>query len=325
MESTGISARSDAPDKKQGQASLVEIRWHGRGGQGVVTAGELLAHAALIEGMGFQSFPEFSAERSGAPVTAYTRISPSAIDIQSAVVEPDIVVILDPTLLGVVDVFAGLKAETGVAVVNSTLIPEDLRIVGPLGGDTVCTVDATGISRELLERNLPNIAMLGALIKATGLVSLETMERCIEERLSARLSPSEVAANKTALKRGYDQVRIASLRQEITGFEEPDSNNSPLAASDGWRELLIGGYVAEAGNSIKTQTGAWRSNVPKLDFEKCTHCMLCWLFCPDDSVMVEDLQVTGFDLAHCKGCGICAQECPRDAIKMEEESSAANS
>jgi len=306
-----------------GHKGFVEVRWHGRGGQGVVTAGELLAQAALIEGMDFQSFPEFSAERSGAPVTAYTRISSSVIHIQSAVVEPDIVVVLDPTLLGVVDVFAGLRSGTGLAVVNSPVSPEELRVVGPLGVYTVCTVDATGISRELLERDLPNIAMLGALINATGIVSLETMERCIEQRLSGRISPSEVAANNMALKRGYEQVRIASLRQEIPGFEGLDSGSSSPAADSGWRELPIGGYVAEAGSSIKTQTGAWRSNVPILDLEKCSHCMLCWLFCPDDSVMVEDLRVTGFDLAHCKGCGICAEEGPLNAITMEEQSPAA--
>lgn len=322
MLSPEISAGSTARNDVQLRTDLVEVRWHGRGGQGVVTAGELLAEAALIEGKDFQSFPEFSAERSGAPVTAFTRISSSSIDIQSAVVEPDIVVVLDPTLLEMTNVLTGLKPGTGIAVVNSILAPEELQKTDPLGCYIICTVDATGIAMDLLDRNLPNMPMLGALIRITGLVSLDDMERCIDQRLTARIPPSEVAANKTALKRGYEQARMAGPIPEP--WEDQPSEDrvarpDSAAHLEGWQSLPIGGFAVDAGSSSKTQTGAWRSNVPVLDLEKCTHCMLCWLFCPDDSVVVQDLKVQGFDLLHCKGCGICALECPLNAIVMEEQ------
>jgi 2-oxoacid:acceptor oxidoreductase delta subunit (pyruvate/2-ketoisovalerate family) len=90
----------------------------------------------------------------------------------------------------------------------------------------------------------------------------------------------------------------------------------------GWRECTPAGLVLEPGNAIEYETGTWRSFRPIIDMEKCTHCMFCWIFCPDGSIMVKDSKVIGVDLKHCKGCGICAQECPRKAITMIEESKA---
>lgn len=124
-----VGLRDDPPINTGSSISgLVEIRWRGRGGQGAVMAGELLAHAALREGKYFQAFPEFNAERSGVPVVAYTRICKSPIHVQCAIVDPEIVVVLDSTLLGQVDVFAGLKrgphVAKGLAVINSARLPE---------------------------------------------------------------------------------------------------------------------------------------------------------------------------------------------------------
>lgn len=90
----------------------------------------------------------------------------------------------------------------------------------------------------------------------------------------------------------------------------------------GWKELPIRGLILEAGNSVDYETGAWRSHRPIIDLDKCTHCMFCWLFCPDGSIMVSDSKVTGIDLRYCKGCGICAVECPRHIITMVDEAQA---
>ncbi len=90
----------------------------------------------------------------------------------------------------------------------------------------------------------------------------------------------------------------------------------------GWREISLGGLVFEPGNAIAYETGTWRSFRPIHDWEKCTHCLTCWVYCPDGCIMVEDGRVQGVDLKHCKGCGICAQECPREAITMIEETKA---
>lgn len=86
-----------------------------------------------------------------------------------------------------------------------------------------------------------------------------------------------------------------------------------------WKEILIGGLISDAGNSVEYETGGWRSLRPIWDEEKCNHCMTCWAYCPDGAIQVEEGVVVGIDLAHCKGCGICAQECPQGAITMIEE------
>lgn len=91
----------------------------------------------------------------------------------------------------------------------------------------------------------------------------------------------------------------------------------------GWKNIPQGGLITEAGNAVKYNTGGWRAQRPVRDSEKCTNCLMCWIFCPDAAILVKDSKLTGIDLDHCKGCGICARECPVDAIKMvpEEESS----
>jgi 2-oxoacid:acceptor oxidoreductase delta subunit (pyruvate/2-ketoisovalerate family) len=95
-----------------------------------------------------------------------------------------------------------------------------------------------------------------------------------------------------------------------------------MLAQKGWKEITAAGLVAEPGNSVAYETGTWRAFRPVIDLDKCTHCMFCWIYCPDGAVMVENSKVVGIDLKHCKGCGICAIECPRKAITMVEEAKA---
>ena len=187
---------------------MVEIRWHGRGGQGVVTAGEILAEAALEEGKYFQAFPDYGPERMGAPVKAYTRISDSPIEIHSQITSPDIVVVIDPTLLGMVNVAEGLK-DGGVILVNTPQSPQEIRKTLGLEGKPikVFTIDASDIAMKHLGRNIPNTPMLGALVKATGLVSLDSVIRLTEERFGAKFREDVVKANVAAIKEAYEKVQ----------------------------------------------------------------------------------------------------------------------
>jgi pyruvate ferredoxin oxidoreductase gamma subunit len=186
---------------------LIEIRWHGRAGQGVVTAGELLAEAAMKEGKYFQAFPDYGPERMGAPVKAYTRIGTQPIEVHNQILEPDVVVVVNPNLIGVVDLTEGL-VDDGIVVFNTPLTPAEIREQLELVGRPVkiWTVDATRIGQETLRRDIPSTIMLGAVVRATGMVQLKSLTHMVEEKLGAKLQRHIVEANLDGLKRAYDEA-----------------------------------------------------------------------------------------------------------------------
>ena len=166
---------------------LQEIRWHGRAGQGVITVSRLLAQAAILEGKYAQAFPEFGPERIGAPISGYTRIDTEPIDIHSRIYEPDIVVVLDPTLLEIVNITEGLK-KTGKLILNMKKSPQEASHLLKVKDVRTYTLDATRICLDVLGNTRAlNTIMLGALVKATGLVSIESVMKSMEERFAGPL------------------------------------------------------------------------------------------------------------------------------------------
>lgn len=184
---------------------FVEVRWHGRGGQGVVTASELLAAAALEEGKYLQAFPEFGPERMGAPIKAFTRVSDEPIDIHSQVYTPDIVVVIDPTLLRNPIITEGLSNE-GKLIVNFSGTPDDVRKLTKFMG-RIYVVDATRIAMETIGRPIANTCCVGAVVKVTGLVSQEEVERQIRKMLESKIGKKGADANVEALRRAHAEVR----------------------------------------------------------------------------------------------------------------------
>jgi 2-oxoacid:acceptor oxidoreductase gamma subunit (pyruvate/2-ketoisovalerate family) len=182
---------------------LLEVRWHGRGGQGAWTASELFARAAIAEGKYIQSFPEFGAERMGAPVTAFTRISAEPIRLHCAVYNPDVVAVLDPTLLKTVRVADGLNEEGGNIIVNSKETPSEVRKELNTDKGKVWTVPASEISLKILGMPITNTAMLGAVARVTGVVNLETVERMIRARFRSDVAEKNFAVVKEA----YQEVK----------------------------------------------------------------------------------------------------------------------
>ena len=175
---------------------LVEIRMHGRGGQGAVTSAELLAKAAISEGKYAQAFPAFGPERRGAPVAAYVRINKSdPIKVRAEVANPDIVVVLDSSLLSIVKVTAGLK-DDGIVVINTKKGAEQVKKEFNIS-QRVATVDANNIAREVLGVPITNTSMLGALIKATGVVEQESLTEPLKHRFG-RLAEKNINAMKKA-------------------------------------------------------------------------------------------------------------------------------
>ncbi len=189
-------------------AQTVEIRWHGRGGQGAKTAALLLGEAAIQDGKYIQAFPEYGPERMGAPVQSFNRVSDEPITLHCNVTEPSVVVVLDPTLLETVNVTQGLPAD-GVLIVNTPKAPQEMREQLHLNGQKVYTVDASTISKETIGREIPNTPMLGALVKVTGLLEFESMLENTRKRMEKkfRSKPEVVEGNVQAIKRAYDEVQ----------------------------------------------------------------------------------------------------------------------
>lgn len=176
---------------------MKEIRLHGRGGLGTVKAAEVLVYAAVMEGRYGNSIPFFGFERQGAPVTAYVKISDTPIRSKNRVYNPDIVVVLDPTIMNAVDVFEGIGGDS-ILIINTnqdikTLnIPENIR--------KVVAVDATSIAIEVLGIPIPNTVMIGAFVKGTGLVSLEKVNEKIEELWGTK--------NTLASTKGFEEANV---------------------------------------------------------------------------------------------------------------------
>jgi len=186
---------------------LLEIRWHGRGGQGAKTAAQFLAEAALGLGKSIQAFPEYGPERAGAPIRAYTRISDHEIRVHSPVTNPDIVVVIDPTLLDTINVAEGL-VDDGTLVVNTDKSADDIRKKTNFKKGKVAVCDATKISLETLGISMPNTPMIGALLKVRPIVPREAIEKEVQHKFLKKIGEEKTNANITAIRRAFDETKV---------------------------------------------------------------------------------------------------------------------
>jgi pyruvate ferredoxin oxidoreductase gamma subunit len=211
---TGTITSADAaerPDEKGAgmQQQLTEIRWHARAGQGAVTAAKLVAETALELDRYIQAMPEYGPERMGAPIQAFTRISEDPIEIHNNIEFPNVVVVLDETLLPIVDVTRGL-ADGGIIIVNTCSSPAVLReALGVADDATVASVDASGISQDTLKRDMPNTPMIGALARLTGLFTLDQVSDHLRKTFGKKFSQDVIDANVAAVTRAYEEVQAS--------------------------------------------------------------------------------------------------------------------
>lgn len=188
---------------------LTEIRWHARAGQGAVTAAKLVAETALAADQYMQAMPEYGPERMGAPIKAFTRISPEPIDIHCNIENPDVVVVLDDSLLDVVDVAEGIVDE-GTVIVNTCTPPDAVkRALGLPDTVTVACVDASGIALDTIKRDIPNTPMVGALAKVTGAVDIDAAKGLLEKTFGKKFGQEVIDANMTSVDRAYKEVTVA--------------------------------------------------------------------------------------------------------------------
>lgn len=189
---------------------MIEIRWHGRGGQGAKTAALLFGEAALETGMYIQAFPEYGPERTGAPVSSYNRLSKTPIRIHSGIENPNVVIVLDPTLIGKVNVLTGLK-DGGTLIINTKKSPEETRASLKVPDSIkVYTLDAYTISIETIGKAIPNTPMLGALIKTTNMLPLDHFLKSVQKKLNVKFrgkGGNIVEKNLEAIKRAYNETK----------------------------------------------------------------------------------------------------------------------
>jgi pyruvate ferredoxin oxidoreductase gamma subunit len=191
---------------------MIEVRIHGRGGQGVVTAAELLSVAAFDEGRHAQAFPTFGSERTGAPVVAFCRIADAPIRSRDPIAEPDVVIVQDPTLLHQVDLFAGLDAD-GYLILNSAAGFDELglgELAGMLRRERRVTIPATDLARKHLGRPVPNAPLLGAFAALTGAVSFDSLAAAIRAKFPGSIGERNVAAAEAAFVRTAARVKAPS-------------------------------------------------------------------------------------------------------------------
>lgn len=186
---------------------MMEIRWHGRGGQGTVTAAKVLADACLGGGRYVQAFPEYGPERAGAPIRAFNRISENAIRMYGPVLHPKVVTIADATLIEAVNVTEGAP-DDAVFIVNTSKDPKEIRKkLGAKDSQKVYAVDATRIAVDCFGRPLPNSSMLGAICRATDIVGMDTLLENVRKSFGKKFAQKIIDGNLEATKRGYEEVK----------------------------------------------------------------------------------------------------------------------
>ncbi len=302
---------------------MLEIRFHGRGGQGAVTSAELLAQAAIEEGKYARAFPSFGPERRGAPVAAFCRIDDKPVKLRTNIDRPNVVVVLDPSLFSAVDVTKGLR-DDGFLVMNTKKEPQQFMFDGL---EQLAAVNATQIAREILNRPVTNTVLLGALIRMLPVVKIDSLISAIKDRFNKKIAD----LNIEAVYRAYKETRVISngaqeaekkIASGTKNAEAPAEKEEYLPKPDSeylWTELEPGCIITRPGGSRVNLTGDWRSSHPVLQKERCIKCGLCWIFCPDTAQVQGKDGYFSVDLDYCKGCGICARECPTGAIHMEKE------
>lgn len=307
---------------------MIEVLWHGRGGQGAFTAARLLGAAATLEGERYAlAFPSFGPERRGAPMRAFTKISENPIGDRTAVAHADIVVYLDGTLFA-----PGWEAEVkpgGVCLVNSA---------EPIDEPGVIAVDATALSTKYLGRPIPNTVFLGLIAGLGTCVSEDEVKEAIRQYMPEKLHEKniqlvEYAAELISSGREFEfetaqQKAAAAAAQPQQAKRPADAVIPTLRDSVPGPEIYAQDTCFEGGFLTQKNAG-WRNIRPVVDAQKCTGCLQCYLYCPDgtifkraDGAPKSEVPSIAFDLDFCKGCGVCASVCKFGAISMQNEAEA---
>ena len=293
------------------------IRLHGRGGQGIKTASQILGSAAFYSGFQAQDFPLYGAERRGAPIVAFTRISPYAILERGPITIPDILLIGDNTLLEGSQAAPLCGADEATAIfINSAQSPEELQKRFTLS-EPPFQLNLTDLCIQYLNHGmLLSAALSAAGARLVGSIDMQSLLKAVDTELSAQgIAKDLLQKNLELAKTVFESLTSATLpdRQELNlqasqliDLEQKEiSESAPL--------------IFATGNMASSKTGDWRIDRPEIDYSRCNKCLICYARCPDGVISLDGDDLPHIDYDHCKGCMICAQECPGHFINTVRE------
>lgn len=296
---------------------MIEVRFHGRGGQGAKNASRILGQSGFLAGLQAQDFALFGAERRGAAVVAGTRMSDHAIDRRGYIDAPDLVMVLDASLLkeAAEPLFHGVDAATPMVVNSDPERPEPSPKELPPA--QYVFIDLDRLARELIGAPLISAAVAAVAAKAIALITVEDLEAAVRNELADfGLAPELVERNVTAAREAYRRAPAITLASEKNkGTKEPSTQAVPYLGT----AQFAGPTIRHRGSAALRQTGNWRSVRPEIDLAKCKRCFLCYLYCPEAALNLDSENFPHVDYDHCKGCMICYEECPTEAISRRVE------
>jgi pyruvate ferredoxin oxidoreductase gamma subunit len=297
---------------------MISLRFHGRGGQGAKVASRILGTAAFLDGLFVQDFPLYGAERRGAPIASFVRISGEPITERGVISEPDAVIVMDETLLEdpTASPLSGLK-RGGAALINSPRNPEDLRDEIGIEGGRVLTLEMTKISLEVLGEPILS-TLAGAAAAKIANISEASLKEAIKRELSGIVEERrELERNVEAATLAFRSVPSIDLKTQETVRDESPVIKVPFEPA-----LVSSPAIIAVGNSPERKTGNWRIFRPVWDREICMKCSICFARCPEGCISLDDEGYPRVNYENCKGCLICVQECPAGGIRKVRETEA---
>jgi pyruvate ferredoxin oxidoreductase gamma subunit len=299
---------------------MYRIRFHGRGGQGIKTASQVLGTALFLEGFEVQDAPRYGAERRGAPIFAYVRAARTAIHERGVITQPDLVVVADDTLAPIpaAGVMQGVGPDT-VMLINSAEPPQEWQVRLKLAGPVL----TLPVSAEVEERaDLPFVgaACTGAAARLIGAVRRESLEQAVREEI-AKFGAAAVRRNVEQALYAFEAMHAhAGLVREgrevsAADYRPPQWIDVPVEEAS-----VSAPDIRVPATSELTNTGTWRTYRPVIDYQLCNRCSwVCSTLCPDSAIKVASDHTPHIDYDHCKGCMLCVAVCPPHAIRAERE------
>lgn len=293
---------------------MIRIRFHGRGGHGVKTASRIVGTAAFLAGYHAQDSPVYGAERRGAPVVAFTRVSQRPVLERGIITDPDYILCGDETLLESPEIGVLKGVETASAVfintANLEALKKRLNLQTPIVG-----FDLTQKTLDLLGKASALSTGLGvAAARLLGFITWDQLNQAIQEELGdLEVPPHAIEQNLALAQEVFEAVEHVPLRQG-------EARAQDTLYHVGYDDVLLGTpSILAPGNAELRQTGAWRVERPEIDYERCTRCGLCFVHCPDGAIALDDQGYPIIDYQHCKGCMICLEQCKPHAIARKKE------